>query len=166
MLKLPLQFYDESGRILPPKWLYALLLLLCIDWIAFVFSLASRTQTSELLSFFYANKASLGLYLLASLPVVIGLLLISQRERLWKKSFVSWRKIVLPSIQIGCVLQIAVQCSYLMSHHWDFDPVVALRSVFCIFAIYVLWRSRHLRWMIEDWAVIEPDIERHSQEQK
>ena len=60
MLKLPLSYYDESGRILPPRWLYSVFILLCIDWLAFIFSLASRTQTSELLAFFYPQKESLG----------------------------------------------------------------------------------------------------------
>ena len=89
MLKLPLTFYDESGRILPPRWLYSVFILLCIDWLAFVFSLASRTQTSELLTFFYPQKETLGLGLAASLPVLIALSLVSQRDRLWKKGFLA-----------------------------------------------------------------------------
>ncbi|WP_394220367.1 DUF2919 family protein [Alteromonas gracilis] len=158
MLKLPLQFYDESGRILPPKWLYALSLMLCIDWIAFIFSLASRSQTSELLSFFYPNKASLGTALVASLPILMGLVLVSQRERLWKKGFVKWRRVVRPSIQLGCLLLLAVQFTYLIDHQWGFEFFVALRMVFCVFAFYAVWRSRHLRWMVEDWAVVDSSV--------
>lgn len=154
MLKLPLQFYDESGRILPPKWLYALCMLLCIDWIAFVFSLASRAQTNELLSFFYPNKASLGIALIASLPILTGLLLVSQRDRLWKKGYIKWCTAIKPTILFGCFLLFAVQFTYLMDREWGFEFVVALRMAFCLFALYAFWKSRHLRWMIEDWLIV------------
>ena len=152
MLKLPLKYYDESGRILPPVWLYSLLLLLCIDWLVFIFSVASRTQTTDLLAFFYPQKEALGLNLVASLPVLLTLLLISQRERLWKHDLVSWRHCILPFIQIGVLILLTSQIYYLMHHQWGFEVVTAVKILLYSMTLYVVTRSRHLKWMIYDWA--------------
>ncbi|WP_420935962.1 DUF2919 family protein [Alteromonas sp. A081] len=153
MLKLPLKYYDESGRILPPVWLYSLLLLLCMDWLVFIFSVASRTQTTDLLAFFYPQKEALGLNLVASLPVLLTLVLISQRERLWKHDLVSWRHCILPSIQIGVLILLTSQIYYLMHHQWGFEVVTAVKILLYSVTLYVVTRSRHLKWMIYDWAI-------------
>ena len=156
MLKLPLAFYDESGRILPPRWLYSVLILLCIDWLAFIFSLASRTQTNELLAFFYPQKETLGLGLAASLPVLIALSLVSQRDRLWKKGYLVWRKWVIPLAQIGVLTLLSVQLYYAMHHHWGFEFITGVKIVFYSIALYAISKSRHLRWMVEDWETPNP----------
>ena len=155
MLKLPLKHYDESGRILAPSWLYFLLLLLCVDWLVFIFSVASRSQTTELLAFFYPQKEALGLNLVASLPVLTSLVLISQRERLWKRNWLSWRHFVLPFIQVGVLVLLTGQMYYLMHHHWGFELVTAVKILLYTITLYVVTRSRHLKWMIEDWATPE-----------
>lgn len=156
MLKLPLKYYDESGRILPPSWLYSLLILLCIDWLAFIFSLASRSQTDALLHFFYPQKESLGLGLAASLPVLASLLLVSQRERLWKRELIVWRKSVIPLSQLGIISLLAVQLFYAMHHHWGFEYVTGVKLLIYSISLYAITRSRHLKWMIEDWANPHP----------
>lgn len=156
MLKLPLTFYDESGRILPPRWLYSVFILLCIDWLAFVFSLASRTQTSELLTFFYPQKETLGLGLAASLPVLIALSLVSQRDRLWKKGFLAWRRWVIPLAQLGVLALLSVQLYYAMHHHWWFETITGVKIVFYSIALYAISKSRHLKWMVEDWETPNP----------
>ncbi|WP_269520144.1 DUF2919 family protein [Alteromonas sp. BMJM2] len=157
MLKLPLKYYDESGRILPPVWLYSLLLLLCIDWLVFIFSVASRTQTTDLLAFFYPQKEALGLNLVASLPVLLTLVLISQRERLWKHDLIRWRHCILPFIQIGVLILLTSQVYYLMHHQWGFEVVTAVKILLYSMTLYVVTRSRHLKWMINDWAT--PTVE-------
>ena len=154
MLKLPLKYYDESGRILPPSWLYWLLLLLCIDWIAFVFSLASRTQTTTLLAFFYPQRESLGVGLIASAPALVSLLLVSQRERLWKNSLTQWRRAIIPFAQIATLSLIVIQFYYSMHHHWRFELITGAKLLLYTIALYAVSSSRHVRWMVEDWAVL------------
>jgi hypothetical protein len=165
MLKLPLKYYDESGRILPPVWLYSLLLLLCIDWLVFIFSVASRTQTTDLLAFFYPQKEALGLNLVASLPVLLTLVLISQRERLWKHDLVNWRHCILPFIQIGVLILLTSQIYYLMHHQWGFEVVTAVKILLYSGTLYVVTRSRHLKWMIYDWATPFVETEETPDEQ-
>ena len=151
MLKLPLKYYDESGRILPPKWLYVILALFSLDWIAFIFSLASRSQTEALLKLFYPQSESLVLALLSSVPIVLGLVLISQRERLWKKGITGWSRALLPLILVGVIASLSVQFYHIVSVHWGFEMITAIKVVVSIISLYCISRSRHLRWMIQDW---------------
>jgi len=155
MLKLPLKYYDDSGRILPPKWLYTLLMLFSLDWVGFIFSLASRAQTETLLSFFYPQRESLMLGLVGSLPVVIALLLISQRERLWKRSWINWCKSILPLIMFGAVTSLIIQVYHVTAIHWRFETITAVKIMLSVLCIYCVGRSRHLGWMIDDWK--KPD---------
>ena len=154
MLKLPLKYYDESGRILPPSWLYWLLLLLCIDWIAFVFSLASRTQTTTLLAFFYPQRESLGVGLIASAPALVSLLLVSQCEMQWKKGLIQWRRIILPFALLATLSLLVIQLYYSMHHHWRFEVITGAKLMSYTIALYAVSSSRHIRWMVEDWAVL------------
>jgi hypothetical protein len=151
MLKLPLKYYDEAGRILPPVWLYGLLTFFCLDWIAFVFSLASRTQTETLLRIFYPHSESLGLALASSFPLVLVMILISQRERLWKHHYVMWSGWLIPAMVFGVTCSLGVQVYHAVKLHWNFDIVTAIKITVSLVGLYVLCRSRHLRWMIEDW---------------
>lgn len=162
MLKLPLKYYDESGRILPPRWLYALLLLLCADWALFIFSLASRSHTDTLLHFFYPHSKSLLFALVTSVPALLSLLLLSQRERLWKKGLISWRRWFIPLLLCGVVALLTSQVVYAITHHWAFELITAIRLVLSIIALYTIAKSRHLRWMVDDWE--HPNIQADSKE--
>ncbi|TAP35889.1 DUF2919 family protein [Alteromonas sp. KUL49] len=154
MLKLPLNCYDESGRILPPKWFYWLCGFLCIDWLVFVFSLASREHTTELLSFFYPNRSGLIVSLLTSMPILMSLLLVSQRERLWKKSWLKWSSAVIPFVVLGAAGLMTAQLYHLSMAHWDFEWVSAIRIVGAALCIYVVLKSRHIRYMKSDWLTL------------
>ena len=151
MLKLPLKYYDDAGRILPPKWLYAILMLFSLDWLAFIFSLASRSQTEVLLSLFYPHRISLGLALLSSFPIVIGLTLIGQRERLWKRGFTQWCSWLIPLILTGMGISLLVQLYHASAIHWGFEPITAIKMMLAVMGLYCVGRSRHVRWMIDDW---------------
>jgi len=151
MLKLPLNYYDESGRILPPRWLYALLLLLCADWALFIFSLASRSQTDVLLHFFYPHAKSLLVGLVTSVPSLLALLLLSQRERLWSKGLIAWRRWFIPLLLSGVGALLLSQIVYAITHHWAFELITAIRLVMSAIGFYIIAKSRHLRWMVEDW---------------
>lgn len=151
MLKLPLKYYDESGRILPPKWLYAVLTVFSLDWIAFVFSLASRTQTETLLKIFYPQSESLGLALLGSFPMVVCLMLVSQRERLWKHNKIGWCRWLLPLLILGIAVSLSVQFYHVIAVKWGFESLTAAKIIVYLASLYCISRSRHIRWMLDDW---------------
>tara|TARA_Y100000748_G_scaffold67071_1_gene54515 strand:- start:9254 stop:9721 length:468 start_codon:yes stop_codon:yes gene_type:complete len=151
MLKLPLKYYDESGRILPPKWLYLLLAFFCLDWVIFIFSLASPSQTDTLLFLFYPQANSLGIALLESLPIVVSLLLLSQRERLWKRNLTGWPRALLPLMLLGISCAFCVVLYHEALVKWQFELFQGIRLLVSIASLYVVSQSRHLRWMVEDW---------------
>ncbi|GGW87906.1 DUF2919 family protein [Alteromonas halophila] len=155
MLKLPLHCYDEGGRILPPRWLFWLIGLACADWVLLVFSLASRSQTETLLEIFYPDSGMLGVNLLATLPLVAGGVLISQRARLWKRGMIRWVVLVRPLLLTGLLMSVgvALRTEYVMD--WAFSAYSSARLALLLAFIYCVFRSRHLRWMTEDWKVPE-----------
>lgn len=154
MLKLPLNCYDESGRILPPKWYYWLCGFLCIDWLVFVLSLASREHTTELLSFFYPSRSGLIVSLVTSMPILTSLVLVSQRERLWKKSWLKWSSALMPLLVLGTSGLISAQLYHLFIEHWRFEWVSAIRITGAVLCIYVFLKSRHLHYMRNDWLAL------------
>jgi hypothetical protein len=94
--------------------------------------------------------------LAASLPVLIALSLVSQRDRLWKKGFLAWRRWVIPLAQLGVLALLSVQLYYAMHHHWGFETITGVKIVFYSIALYAISKSRHLKWMVEDWETPNP----------
>ncbi|WP_181898386.1 DUF2919 family protein [Alteromonas aestuariivivens] len=155
---LPIHCYDESGVIKPPGWLYVLMLLCCMDWLIVVFALAVPRQTEHLLSVFFAGKWLMFSKLAASLPCLLAMILISQRQRLWHHGYYGWRIAVLPLLTLGCVIATAMLVIQLLASHWQFEWFLALGLLMYPVFLAVLWRSFHLRLMIADWSKENFDI--------
>ncbi|MEW9796786.1 DUF2919 family protein [Alteromonas sp. CYL-A6] len=151
MLKLPLHCYDEAGHILPPRWLYWLFAFACIDWLVLVFALASMQQTHELLALFYPDRVLLGTNLVAGFPVVIALVLTAQRERLWKRGWIRWAAVIRPLLITGLLTIAGLQVWAEIKMHWQFQAYSGLRLFMALACLYAVARSRHVRWMLEDW---------------
>lgn len=150
-MMLPLHCYDLKGRIMPPRWLYTLLLMLCTDWLALVFSLASRGQTSQLLSILYPDRAILGNRLLATLPFLLVLLLLGNRSRLWNKGLYQWRRGIKPLLLTGIIASTGAQIATMAQEWWVFHWTPALFLLLNLVLLLSVIRSRHLSFMIEDW---------------
>ena len=55
-----------------------------------------------------------------------------------------------------------------MHHQWGFEVVTAVKILLYSITLYVVTRSRHLKWMIHDWAtpvVEETETEEQSNEE-
>jgi len=148
---LPLHCYDEAGRVKPPLWLYWMLLILCSDWIALVFSLVTFGQTSELLSVLYPDKTVLGWRLLATWPFLTVILLMGNRERLWNKELTGWRLGIMPLIWTGNIVSIAAQMQTVLHDQWDFHWTPACFILVNVLVFVTVMRSRHIRLMVSDW---------------
>ncbi|MBU2976976.1 DUF2919 family protein [Alteromonas sp. C1M14] len=149
---LPLHCYDHKGRIMPPRWLYTLLLLLCTDWLALIFSLASMGQTSQLLSILYPDKAVLGSRLLATLPFLVVLLFLGNRSRLWNKGCYRWRWAIKPLLYVGIISSIGAQLSTMAREWWEFHWTPAVFLLLNVVLLVSVVRSRHLSFMVKDWC--------------
>lgn len=154
-LLLPLHCYDESGRIKPPRWLTVLLILLCSDWIALIFSLASMGHTSQLLGLIYPDKSQFGLRLVASIPLLIAILMLSNRERLWKRHWYRWRILCFVLIIVGVVCSAMIQVLALSHDNWAFHVTPGIFLFLNGLTIVSITNSRHVRYMLQDWR--QPD---------
>ena len=150
-LLLPLHCYDESGRIKPPRWLMVLLILLCSDWIVLIFSLASMGHTSQLLGLIYPDKSQFGLRLVASVPLLIGMLLLSNRERLWKRHWYNWRILCCGLVIVGIVCSAMIQLLALAHDDWAFHATPGIFLLLNGLTIVSIVNSRHVRYMLTDW---------------
>ncbi|MBU3022988.1 DUF2919 family protein [Aestuariibacter sp. A3R04] len=150
-LLLPLHCYDEAGRIKPPRWLLVLLVLLCSDWIILIFSLASMGQTSQLLGILYPDKSQFGLRLVATIPLLLAVLMLSNRERFWKRHWYSWRFLCCGCILTGIALSAIIQIVALEHDDWAFHFTPGCFLLLNLLTIVCIFNSRHLRLMLNDW---------------
>ncbi|NVK56032.1 MAG: DUF2919 family protein [Alteromonadaceae bacterium] len=151
MLKLPLNYYDEAGVVLPPRWFYWMLLIACRDVLLVCAFAAIPAESDRLYRLFFPHTDSLWLQLVASLPFVLVIVLLSFRDRLWQAGFSWWRLIVRPLVWLGCLVQLTVVFSLLRRNDWQFDLYMGAVIVLLLTFSIMLARSRHLAVMIEDW---------------
>jgi len=155
MLALPLHCYDEAGRIKPPLWFYWGLVIAVADWLVLVFALTMRAQTERILAIIYPVKAAFGVSLLVTIPFIIVLILLSQRERLWKQSWTRWRLMLIPITLLGLAANVMIFAWQIVEVHGRFELVPALRLLYLIAGAWIVLKSKHLRLMIADWK--QPD---------
>lgn len=151
VLPLPLSAYDDAGVIKPPRWLYWLLALNCLDWLMLVMALASTRHTTQLLSLFYPQQTLLWAKLAATVPLIVALLLLGNRSRLWKKQRYGWCKLLLPLIVAGVMANGVVIVSQLAQLHWQFSGVLAGQLSLASLLLVLVVRSRHWRLLVKDW---------------
>lgn len=155
-LLLPLKCYDDTGVIKPPLWLYVMLLINSVDWIVLLFSLLSMQHTTLLLSLFYPQSHLLGLKLIGSVPFIIVLSLIGNRQRLWKKQYYGWLWVLKPLVAAGIFLSSALVIQQLALSHWQFHFMLA-SQLFSLFLFFWMGlKSRHIKWMLTDWRKDTP----------
>lgn len=154
-LPLPLHCYDEAGIIKPPAWLYWLLLFVCIDWVVLVFSLALREHTTQLLGLFYPAKSQLAMQLAATVPFIVVLLLLGNRQRLWQRQQRGWAGWIKPAIAVGVLFSLASSVWQIAAGHWQFQFLQAVKLLLVLLLGTMLIRSHHLQLMVSDWRSTE-----------
>ena len=151
ILPLPLTYYDEAGIIKPPVWLYLLLLANSVDWLITTFAVVSMQHTTVLLGIFYPHSSLLWVKLVASVPFILALLLIGNRERLWKKNWRRWVGVLRLLCWVGIIASGTLLMQQLWLSHWAFHWWLAIQLVTLLLFSALLARSQHLRLMLADW---------------
>lgn len=150
-LPLPLHYYDDTGRIVPPRSFWWALVFLAKSWLIFIGSVTIRGKESEILAFWYPHKADLYLALGLGLPALIALLLCSNRERLWKKDFRKWVYLLVICLVSACLGQLGYYGMRVWNTHFKYDHATAMGLIGILLIIGYILRSRHLRLMYQDW---------------
>ncbi|MDC8830939.1 DUF2919 family protein [Alteromonas gilva] len=151
MLKLPLNYYDEAGVVLPPRWFYWMLMIACRDVLLVCAFAAIPAESDRLYRLFFPHSDSLWLQLLSSLPFIAVIILLSFRGRLWQVGCSRWRLAVRPLCWLGCLTQLMVVSYLLQRSGWQFDLYLGAVIVLLVAFTIMLVRSRHLTVMLDDW---------------
>lgn len=153
MLKLPLHCYDEAGRITPPATFWLCCLLLAKSYFLFIVSLSLRQDSQLLLSTFYPDKYELYRGFGIGIGAVIAAGLVSLRERWWETKWSGLRHTIKPLLFIALLLDLVYQVQHANRLHWGFSWSIAGLILLDVSLFYWVWKSRHLKWMIQDWAI-------------
>ena len=150
-LKYPLQYYDESGRMKPPIFMYLILLFVCRGLIMLIISLSFREDSERLLRLFYPQPYHFYLSLIPILPAIMGLFLVSYRNSLWGKSRHRWFTFLPLCMLFSLLIDLGVQLYILRSIDFGFSTNYGL-SLFIVFCgLLYLFQSKYIKDLINDW---------------
>jgi len=150
-LLLPLDHYDEAGRVKPASSHYWLALYLSRSLLVALLALSDRQHSSELLRLIYPQQQYLFWGIGVGLPAVLGLLILSFREKLVTHRCVllfTWLK---PSFTAAALLDICLHLYLANLHLWQFSWVIALSLLFDLLSLLYIWRDKHLSLLVRDW---------------
>ena len=150
-LALPLNHYDEAGRIKPPVTFWLSSLFLARSYFIFVVALSFRQDSESLLKVFYPNQYELYVGFSIGAGAVIANVLVALREKWWNSNWDKIRYLIKPLILITLAMDLLYQFKNALDHHWQFIWTVAIFIVVDCILLYWLLKSRHFRLMIKDW---------------
>lgn len=152
-LLLPLQNYDEAGRIKPPRFFWLCALLLAKSYFIFVLSLSNFRDADALLTVFYPRPSELYIGLGIGFSAVLAIGIVAYREKWWGSKWLFLGRCIKPLLLIAVSVDIAHQMQLLFEQHWLFSWAIAFSILTDMILLYWTLKSRHLRYMIQDWQV-------------
>lgn len=150
-LALPLNHYDESGRIKPPATFWLCSLYLARSYFIFVAALSFRQDTESLLRVFYPNKYVLYVGFAIGSGAVLASVIVAFREKWWNSKWDKISYVIKPLILITLTLDLLYQFKNALDNHWQFLWTVAIFVAVDFILLYWLLKSHHVRLMIKDW---------------
>lgn len=150
-LVVPLQHYDEAGRIKPPAMFWVILLYLARSYLVFVGSLSFRQDSSALLSLFYPRHEDLYLGLFVGLPAVLLFLLTGFRQKIWPSVFRRVFYLTHFFLFMALTMDLTFQLLASYQQQWRFAWVPAISILLSLVLMGYTYRSQHIREMFKDW---------------
>lgn len=151
LLKYPLHYYDEAGRLKPPIALYLFLVFLCRGFLLLVISLSFREDSSRMMSLFYPSKYDFYWSMLPVVPALLVFALLSQRNRIWKKGRHSLFKPMIALFVVALVIDIVIQVSILWRIHFAFSATLGYSLLIAAVGLIYALKSQHMRDLVSDW---------------
>ena len=149
---LDLKHYDEAGRILPAGAFYWCLLYLCRGYFVFIASLSFRQDSSALLAIFYPDQVYFYASLIIALPAFLVLVVVSFRERIWRRGYSLPFKVVKAFMFLTLLADAVFHVVMAKQQHWQFSWVIALTLLIDSFCVFFVIKDRHLKLMLKDWV--------------
>ena len=153
MLALPLHYYDEAGRILPPKALFWLHLWLLQSILIFIGAAVIRESSAEILAFWYPSKTQLYLSMATSIPAFLSLLLVSYRSKMWEKDLLWPFYLLKPCLLLTLGLQTGFLFNTIIVQKFHFSYTIGITALIHMSAVIYVYKSYHLQEMCRDWRL-------------
>lgn len=151
-LKYPLNYYDESGRLKPPIFIYIFLLFVSRGLLTLIISLSFREDSEALIRLFYPQPYHFYLSLLPLLPAVFALYLVSYRNKLWKTAKFTRFRWLKPLMLLALCIDLVIQAYILTQMQFAFSMSHGVSICMCGLGLMYLIRSQHLKNLTYDWS--------------
>lgn len=151
-IKYPLNYYDESGRLKPPIFIYIFLLFVCRGFLILIVSLSFREDSEALIRLFYPHPYHFYLSLLPLLPAAFALYLVSYRNKLWKDAKYAIFKSLKPAMIMALVIDLLIQGYILTKLQFAFSMSHGVSICMCGLGLVYLIRSEYLKNLTNDWS--------------
>lgn len=150
LIPLPLNCYDDAGRIKPPFFLYLTCLWLCKGFLVLVLSASMRDNATALLTFFYPNNQDWYMSVAPAIFGLVGLLVISLRDVLRARQVLGYQKNIRLILTAGLLVSLAIYISGIVNLSGSFELASGVLILITLGFIVYLWRSKHTRLFGED----------------
>ncbi|WP_438864784.1 DUF2919 family protein [Neptunicella sp.] len=156
-LLLPLNYYDQQGRVKPLGSFIFCLLYLARGYLVFVISMSYRADTGFLLGLFYPQKSDFYYSLLLGGPAVVLALVMLYRDKLWQLNYLFIFKSIKPLLVVTLLVDFLLHLRVAYQQDWQFSWILAATFVVDISLIYYFMRSRYFSVMVKDWGAASVD---------
>lgn len=151
MLKYPLNYFDEGGRMKPPLLLYVLLLFVCRGLLILIVSLSFREDSELLIRMFYPQSEHFNLSLIPMIPALFALYLISSRNSLWENKRYHLFKPLSKVVSVALLVDLSIQTYILSQTHFQYSLALGINLMLLILFISYHWKSTYLKDAYIDW---------------
>ncbi|MGB3726192.1 MAG: DUF2919 domain-containing protein [Glaciecola sp.] len=151
MLKYPLKYYDEAGRMKPPIVVYFILLFVSRGLLVLIISLSFREDSELLLRLFYPQPYHFYLSLSPIIPALMGLYLVSKRNILWENEQFSRFKMLPWLMAFALLLDASMQTYMLYETHFAYSLSHGLSLLIAVLCMWYLVKSQYLKTLFIDW---------------
>ncbi|AWL12213.1 Inner membrane protein YfeZ [Saliniradius amylolyticus] len=148
---LPLERYDDEGRIRPPRWLWWTLVFLNRGYLLLVASVSYIKDQSLILSLFYPDNRDFYLSLMVGLPALLAAVIAGYRRWLWQKQWLGLFAFIRPLVLISLFLDISLQLAMAAGEQFRFSWTVAIFLLLDGLLLTYWARSRSLKLTLADW---------------
>ncbi|MCV2885282.1 DUF2919 domain-containing protein [Aestuariibacter sp. AA17] len=151
MLPLPLNRYDESGRVLPPMGLWLVLAYLAKSLIIIIGATLFNEHTDRLLKLIYPSSDILLYSLLGIVPALWVWVFVAYRQKLWERDKYKWVKWIKPVLYFSICFEVGFSLFNIALQHGMFNWWHGLNIVLAFWACLWLGKSKHISLLVKDW---------------
>ena len=150
-LILPLQHYDDAGRIKPSTSFWLLLLLLCRSYFVLIAALSYRQDSSFLLGLFYPDPRYFYWGLGIAVPALAVFVLCGFRDKLWQREIFAFVHLLKPLLFTSIAADMVLHLVMAKQQYWQFSWFIALTLLLDFALLLYLFSSKHVSYMLKDW---------------